>query len=299
MSEIPEDELAELPQEVVDFLTDFEFTDLFKEIKLTSNKNDVRVITCTGLSDEVVNIMELIFSASADEEGTDGSPAEEMESVLDLLKNSPFSLSFTVNSHDQIVACKMDMKMDMTDVIGDAEGGDKYEITFSMNATIDRNPDTSVIAETDCESLQKYVSIQNLPVEICENIRTANIAPPPKLLCLDYAHPEKITQFREFFQERMAGRLDCFQSNAWLLEIVFPGVNKGSSLRFIAEHYNIPIDHTISAGDAENDLPMIIEAGIGCAMKNADEALKAKADYVTEHDNNHAGVAEILYRFCL
>lgn len=174
-----------------------------------------------------------------------------------------------------------------------------FDLARDFGIFIQTYTDTSVIAETDCESLQKYVSIQNLPVEICENIRTANIAPPPKLLCLDYAHPEKITQFREFFQERMAGRLDCFQSNAWLLEIVFPGVNKGSSLRFIAEQNNIPIDHTISAGDAENDLPMIIEAGIGCAMKNADEALKAKADYVTEHDNNHAGVAEILYRFCL
>lgn len=174
-----------------------------------------------------------------------------------------------------------------------------FDLARDFGIFIQTYTDTSVIAETDCESLQKYVSIQNLPVEICENIRTANIAPPPKLLCLDYAHPEKITQFREFFQERMAGRLDCFQSNAWLLEIVFPGVNKGSSLRFIAEQNNIPIDHTISAGDAENDLPMIIDAGIGCAMKNADEALKAKADYVTEHDNNHAGVAEILYRFCL
>ncbi len=174
-----------------------------------------------------------------------------------------------------------------------------FDLARDFGIFIQTYTDTSVIAETDCESLQKYVSIQNLPVEICENIRTANIAPPPKLLCLDYAHPEKITQFREFFQERMAGRLDCFQSNAWLLEIVFPGVNKGSSLRFIAEQNNIPIDHTISAGDAENDLPMIIEAGIGCAMKNAVEALKAKADYVTEHDNNHAGVAEILYRFCL
>lgn len=174
-----------------------------------------------------------------------------------------------------------------------------FDLARDFGIFIQTYTDTSVIAETDCESLQKYVSIQNLPVEICENIRTANIAPPPKLLCLDYAHPEKITQFREFFQERMAGRLDCFQSNAWLLEIVFPGVNKGSSLRFIAEQNNIPIDHTISAGDAENDLPMIMEAGIGCAMKNADEALKAKADYVTEHDNNHAGVAEILYRFCL
>ena len=159
--------------------------------------------------------------------------------------------------------------------------------------------DTSVVAEQDCESLQRYLALQQLPVEFCSNIRDAKIDPPPKLLCLDFFHPEKITQFRAFFQEKMRGRLDCFQSNPYLLEIVLPGVNKGTSLRFIAEQAGIPIDHTVSAGDAENDLSMILAAGIGCAMKNADDALKAKADYVTEHDNNHAGVAEILNRFCL
>jgi hypothetical protein len=156
MSEIPEDELAELPQEVVDFLTDFKFTDLFKEIKLTSNKNDVRVITCTGLSDEVVNIMELIFTA--DEDDMDATSAEEMESVLDLLKNSPFSLSFTVNSHDQIVACKMDMKMDMTDVLGSEDGSDtdKAEITLSMDVSITHNPDTVILAP---ENADEYTEV--------------------------------------------------------------------------------------------------------------------------------------------
>lgn len=159
--------------------------------------------------------------------------------------------------------------------------------------------DTGIVAERDDESLRRYISIQELPVELCTNIRNAKIAPPPKLLAIDYQNPEKITQFREYFQNRMNGRLDCFQSNPWLLEIVLPGVSKGSSLRFIAEQAGIPIDHTISAGDAENDLPMILAAGIGCAMKNAEESLKKQADYITEHDNNHAGIAEILYRFCL
>ena len=43
---------------------------------------------------------------------------------------------------------------------------------------------------------------------------------------------------------------------------------------------------------------MILAAGIGCAVKNADDSLKAEADYVTQRDNNHAAVAEILEKFC-
>ena len=174
-----------------------------------------------------------------------------------------------------------------------------FDLAREFGIFIQTYTDTSVVAETDCASLRRYVSLQQLPVEFCDNIRDAKIAPPPKMLCLDYEHPEKITQFRAFFEKKMNGRLDCFQSNAWLLEIVSPGVNKGSSLRFIADHFGIPIDHTISAGDAENDLTMIIAAGIGCAMQNAEDTLKQHADYITERDNNHSGVAEILHRFCL
>ena len=174
-----------------------------------------------------------------------------------------------------------------------------FDLAREFGIFIQTYTDTGIVAESDHESLQQYISIQKLPVEFCGNIRNAKIDPPAKLLALDYHDPENITQFREFFQQRISGRLDCFQSNPWLLEIVLPGVSKGSSLHFIAKQYGIPIDHTLSAGDAENDLPMIRAAGIGCAMKNADEALKKEADYITEHDNNHAGVAEILYRFCL
>ena len=122
--------------------------------------------------------------------------------------------------------------------------------------------------------------------------------PSVKLLCLDYDDPARLTQFRRLFESEFSGELNCFNSNPNLLEIVPPGVDKGAALSFLANHYQVPINNTISAGDAENDLSMILAAGIGCAVKNAEDSLKSKADYVTQRDNNHAAVAEILDRFC-
>ncbi|HCI74287.1 MAG TPA: hypothetical protein DHV42_07100 [Lachnospiraceae bacterium] len=174
-----------------------------------------------------------------------------------------------------------------------------FDLARAFGIHIQTYTDTSVVSETDNASLRRYLAIQNLPLELYPNIRDAKIAPPPKLLCLDFDHPENITRFRKHFEQQMKGRMDCFQSNPWLLEIVLPGVNKGSSLRFISQKTGIPIQNTVSAGDAENDLPMILAAGIGCAMQNADDALKAQADYVTMNDNNHGGISEILHRFCL
>ena len=50
-------------------------------------------------------------------------------------------------------------------------------------------------------------------------------------------------------------------------------------------------------GDGENDIEMLKFAGIGVAMGNACEELKAEADYVTlTCDEN--GVSEGIKKFC-
>ena len=42
---------------------------------------------------------------------------------------------------------------------------------------------------------------------------------------------------------------------------------------------------------------MIKEAGIGVAVKNAVSAAKEAADYITQNDNNHDAVAEVIEKF--
>ena len=52
----------------------------------------------------------------------------------------------------------------------------------------------------------------------------------------------------------------------------------------------------IAFGDAQNDSTMVQYAGIGVAMGNATEELKAAADYVTA-SNDEDGIAKALYHF--
>lgn len=47
------------------------------------------------------------------------------------------------------------------------------------------------------------------------------------------------------------------------------------------------------------DIPMLQEAHIGVAMKNAKDEVKACADYVTQHTNNESGIAEVIEKFLL
>ena len=57
-------------------------------------------------------------------------------------------------------------------------------------------------------------------------------------------------------------------------------------------------EEIIAFGDAENDLDMIRFAGIGVAMGNGEEAVKAAADYVTA-DIDDDGIEKALKHFNL
>ena len=61
----------------------------------------------------------------------------------------------------------------------------------------------------------------------------------------------------------------------------------------------MPLSKRVSAGDEYNDISMIQMAGIGCAVANARPDVKAVADYVTKHDNNHGAIREIIEKFML
>ncbi len=76
------------------------------------------------------------------------------------------------------------------------------------------------------------------------------------------------------------------------LEIMPHGVSKASALRKVAEKVGCTMNEVMAFGDAENDIPMLKEAGIGVAMGNAMETAKEGASYVTDtNENNGIGKA--------
>lgn len=82
------------------------------------------------------------------------------------------------------------------------------------------------------------------------------------------------------------------------LEFTKKGVNKGQGLRILCDVLGCSIDETLACGDSQNDLSMIQAAGIGIAMGNASEEVKAAADYITL-TNRESGVAHAIETFVL
>lgn len=95
---------------------------------------------------------------------------------------------------------------------------------------------------------------------------------------------------------RLGKRYDVTCSAKTLVEISPLTANKGDGLKYLADHYNIPLSETVAIGDNLNDLSMILAAGVGVAVGNADELLKSAANDVTA-SNNDGGVAKIIDKY--
>jgi Cof subfamily protein (haloacid dehalogenase superfamily) len=78
-----------------------------------------------------------------------------------------------------------------------------------------------------------------------------------------------------------------------ILEILHPSVSKWQALHAFASQRGIAASQIIAVGDDANDLEMIRHAGLGIAMGNAIDAVKAAADYVTL-SNAEEGLAHAL-----
>ena len=92
-------------------------------------------------------------------------------------------------------------------------------------------------------------------------------------------------------------RFSVMFSKPHYLEIVGAGVNKGNALTFLAKHLGISLEHCLAIGDSSNDIEMIQAAGLGIAVANARDDLKAVADSILERNCNEAVMIELMERY--
>lgn len=82
------------------------------------------------------------------------------------------------------------------------------------------------------------------------------------------------------------------------LEVIAGDIDKGEALRYLLQRLDISPAQVLAMGDGGSDLPLLQAAGIGVAMANATEAVKAGADYVTASCDED-GVALAIEKFVL
>ncbi|MGE0751320.1 MAG: Cof-type HAD-IIB family hydrolase [Variibacter sp.] len=88
------------------------------------------------------------------------------------------------------------------------------------------------------------------------------------------------------------------RSQRYYLDVTPPGIDKGTFVAGVAARLSIPREEIVVIGDMDNDLPMFATSGLSIAMGNAQNHVKAQANYSTT-SNADDGFADAIERFVL
>ena len=122
--------------------------------------------------------------------------------------------------------------------------------------------------------------------------------PRPLNKCLMVGPHDRQVVWEDKIRHATQGKMYVCHSTPYFIELLPLGIDKGPSLVRLTEVLGLAPENMMTFGDSFNDLQMLQMAGIGVAMGNAEEAIKAAADFVTL-DNNSDGVAYALAHYNL
>jgi len=154
-------------------------------------------------------------------------------------------------------------------------------------------------ASTDTPAVKKEQKITPVPITIQPFERTISEweqqqMGPNKILIAGDA--EVILTVEKKMLDAFGTRLNIYKSQPRYVEAMHPDASKVNAMRFIMDMYKIDTSEVIAIGDNYNDVSMIGFAGMGIAMGNAPDDIKASAGFVTD-TNNRDGVAKALTHF--
>lgn len=206
------------------------------------------------------------------------------------------------------------------------EGNNVHEIDFdgfvTLNGQYCFTKDGKVIYENnicreDIVALLEFLKKNRFPCAFVEDrdtymnyiddvvvnlLKSVNVPLPP-IEDIERAKDGKVFQLNpyipvEFEAEVMKVLPNC-EATRWsptFIDVIPAGGGKHVAIQKIMEYYGYKKDEIMAFGDGGNDKTMLMTAGIGIAMGNANEDVKEIADYVTTSVDND-GVLNALKHF--
>jgi HAD superfamily hydrolase (TIGR01484 family) len=179
-----------------------------------------------------------------------------------------------------------------------------FNFVYSWLRTTPEGPKDSVIADRRTPSIEAIISQNgaNIAVDtsLVAQLRSGVYPPPPKMLILP-----GLEQREAVFQDlktRFGPRLYLVKTSPDRIEAMHPAVNKQVGIAYIARRHGVTLDQVMAVGDGENDLPMLLGAGLGVVMGNAAESVRregATRGLVLAPPHHENGFAWAIRRYAL
>lgn len=149
--------------------------------------------------------------------------------------------------------------------------------------------DTIITDSPENEHIRNEARLNNLRVIKEDELSVAiGFAPCKCMLVSD--DEEALIGLEEHWKRRLNGVLDVFRSEPYFLEVVPCAVDKANTLGALLEILGVTREEVVAIGDGVCDVTMLQLAGLGIAMGQSQDSVKACADYITA-SNEEDGVA--------
>jgi len=224
-----------------------------------------------------------------------GRPTFAMKDIaeeLNLAKYGSYILSFNGSK----IIDWQDKKEIFSSTLSSEAAHKLYDISIREGIHIHTYVGDDIVTENENQYTSLESTITGIPVKMVDSFKEAVAEPVVK--CLMVYEPEKLKQVETKLQAELGNEFSVMRSKPFFLEFMEKGISKGTSLNQLIQLLGIKREEVIAMGDSYNDLEMIEFAGLGVAMGNSPEDIKAAANYVTDTNMND-GVAKVVEEFIL
>lgn len=147
------------------------------------------------------------------------------------------------------------------------------------------------------EDYQKFVAV-GLEHYVPEGPR--KLDPEDKIIKINVACAGGVSQALEVMDTLLKDvqkEYEVHETGRGTIGIGTKGTSKAYAIKFFCEYYGISSDEVVVLGDSETDVQMFRVAKYSFAMKNALDAVKRQATFVTKEDNANGGAIKAVKEF--
>ena len=137
-----------------------------------------------------------------------------------------------------------------------------------------------LFVENDNDIIKEYVGDKNVHYFKTESFDTLDFKKLNKILVIDH-NTQLIEDLIKELQVKYP-QLYIVKSQPIFCEIANKQATKGNAIKFLANKLGFTEKEVLAIGDQNNDIEMVVTAGVGVAMGNGTPEIKAKADYITD-----------------
>ena len=136
-----------------------------------------------------------------------------------------------------------------------------------------------LFVENDNDYIKDYVGDKGIDYFKVDSFNELDFSKLNKILAIDH-NTELIENLINELQSKYP-QIYVVKSTSIFCEIANKEATKGNAIKFLANKLGFTEKEVLAIGDQNNDIEMVKTAGVGVAMGNGTQEIKAIADYIT------------------